>query len=228
VARLRFTVLVLSILAAAGAAAGAQAAPSPAAPVQRGWSSQVLISQLSLYLPEEATRGMYRGLRNGPSGGSQGSGGQGSGGAGGPGAAGGRAFPQIQFSRDPALFLTKEQITKLLPILQALRDAPLPTPSRARQVQADVDAQLTVAQKAEWVEFQKKMRAAIEEFRQRMAASGGGAGTGGGGTGGPDAAAGGAAGAGGGQGMAAPSGSLLERRQRQLDAFIQVLQARAK
>jgi hypothetical protein len=148
VSNARVVVIVLAVLAAGGAAVSAQAAPGPGGPVQRGFSSQILIAQLSLYLPEEATRGMYRGF-GGPSGGGQGSatGGQG-------GAAGGRAFPQIQFTRDPALFLTKDQIAKLLPMLQALREAPLPTPSKARQVQADVDAQLTAGQKAEWAEFQ--------------------------------------------------------------------------
>jgi len=204
----RVAILVLAVLAAGRAAVSAQAVPGPGA--QRGFSSQVLIAQLSLYLPEEATRAMYRGL-GGPN-------------AGGPGgAAGSRAFPQIQFTRDPALFLAKDQIAKLLPILQALRDAPLPTPSRAKQVQAEVDAQLTAGQKAEWAEFQKKMQARIEEFRQRMAASGGGSQgmTGGGADGGPGASAGGRAGG-------SPGGTLLERRQRQLDAFMQVLRVRLK
>jgi hypothetical protein len=218
VCRSRVVLIVPVLLAAAGLAASAQSAPAPDGPVQRGFSSQVLIAQLSLYLPEDATRGMYRGFRPGPN-----EGGPGSGGAGGsPGGAGGvRAFPPIPFTRDPALFLTKEQITKLLPILQSLRDAPLPTPSKARQVQAEVDAQLTAGQKAEWVEFQKKMREAIEEFRRRMAASGGSAGVGmGGGSGGPESR--------GGQGGGAPTTTLLQRRQKQLDAFIEVLQARVK
>ena len=184
----RVTAIVLAILAAGGAGVWAQAAPGPGGPLRRGFSSQILIAQLSLYLPEEATRAMYRG-----------------------------------FTRDPALFLTKDQIAKLLPILQALRDAPLPTPSKAKQVQAEVDAQLTAGQKAEWAEFQKKMQARIEEFRQRMAASGGGAPgmTDGGADGGPGASAREQAGG-------SPSGTLLQRRQRQLDAFIEVLRIRLK
>lgn len=213
--RPRVALIILAALIAGGAAASAQAAPGPGGPVQRGFSSQILIAQLSLYLPEEATRGMYRGSsgRNAAPGGG--------GGQGQAGATGGRAFPQIQFTRDPALFLTKEQTTKLLPILQALRDAPLPTPSKAKQVEAEVDAQLTVGQKAEWAEFQKKMQAMIEEFRQRMAASGGGS-PGAMNGGGPDASPGGQAGAG------SPQMTLLQRRQKQLDAFIEILQARLK
>jgi hypothetical protein len=224
VSNARVVVIVLAVLAAGGAAVSAQAVPGPGGPVQRGFSSQILIAQLSLYLPEEATRGMYRGLGGPSAGGAAG----GTGGTGGPGggqggAPGGRAFPQIQFTRDPALFLTKDQVAKLLPILQALRDSPLPTPSRAKQVQADVDAQLTAGQKAEWAELQKKMQERIAEFRQRMAASGAGSQgmTGGGADGGPGTSAGAQAGG--------PSaGTLLQRRQRQLDAFIEILRARLK
>jgi len=212
VSKARVAILVLAVLAAGRAAVSAQAAPGPGGPAQRGFSSQILIAQLSLYLPEEATRAMYRGF----AGQTGGPGGQG-------GAAGSRAFPQIQFTRDPALFLTKDQIAKLLPILQALRDAPLPTPSKAKQVQAEVDAQLTAGQKAEWAEFQKKMQARIEEFRQRMAASGGASQgtTGGGADGSPGPSAGGQAGG-------SPAGTLLQRRQRQVDAFIEVLRIRLK
>ncbi len=215
--RPRTALIVLAALVAGGAAASAQAAPGPGGPVRRGFSSQVLVAQLSLYLPEEATRGMYRGPW------ASGAGRPGGGSGGRSDAAGGQASPQIQFTRDPALLLTKDQITKLLPILQALRDAPFPTPSKAKQVQADVDAQLTAGQKAEWAELQKKMQAAIEEFRRRMAASGGSPRvmSGGGADGDPDAAAGGQPGG-------PLAASLLERRQRQLDAFIEVLRTRLK
>ena len=64
------------------------------------------------------------------------------------------------------------QITGLLPILTSLRDNPLPTPSRAKQVQASVDGILTDGQKAEWTDFQKKMQDLIAQFRQRMSANG--------------------------------------------------------
>jgi len=224
VSKSRVAVIALTILLAGGAAATAQAAPGPGGPVQRGFSSQILIAQLSLYLPEEATRGMYRGF-GGPNAAS-GGGGQGA------AAAGGRAFPQIPFTRDPALFLTKDQILKLLPVLQALRDAPLPTPSKAKQVQADVDALLTAGQKAEWTEFQKKMQAMIEEFRKRMAASGSGSqgAMNGGGGAAPGGQAGGTdAASGDGAHPPAPSqATLLQRRQRQLDAFIEILRVRAR
>jgi hypothetical protein len=234
--RTRASLIVLAGVAVAGMllavdSAQAQAAPGPGAAAARGFSTQLLVAQLSLYLPEEATRGMPRGFgpqgrQDGTGGAGQGGrqGGQGAGGQGGAGAIGGRGFPQIQFKRDPALFLTKEQISKLLPLLVSLRENPLPTPSKAKQVQADVDAILTAGQKAEWVDFQKKLQALIEEFRQRVGASGSGAG--GPGAAGPSASAPGAAGPEA-QGSG-PQMTLLQRRQRQLDAFIAVLQDRLK
>jgi hypothetical protein len=207
-----------------GLNAGAQAT-GPGAPLsQRGFSSQMLVTQLSLYLPEEATRGMGRGsgrangssAQNAPSG---------------QDSQAGRGFPQIQIPRDPKLYLMKQQIAGLLPILIALRDNPLPTPSKAKQVQADVDAQLTAAQKAEWTEFQKKLQDLIAQFRQRMGANGTGAnGTGANGTGGQGAMNGGdaTAQAGGKGGPGGPQMTVLQRRQRQLDDFIKVLQDRLK
>lgn len=215
----RAAIILVGIFATA-VAAEAQAAPAPGAAVARGFSSQILVTQLSLYLPEDATKGMYRGFGpagagrggqgaqagQGAQGGQSAQGGQGAQAGPGDGATGatGRGFPQIQFKRDPALYLTKDQISKLLPLLTALRESPLPTPSRARQVQADVDAILTDAQKAEWAEFQKKLQAVADELRQRMSANGPGA-----------------------QG-GSQQPTLLQRRQRQLDAFITVLQDRLK
>ncbi len=225
--------IVLAVLLAAADTAEAQAAPGPGAAAARGFSSQLLVAQLSLYLPEEATRGMYRGF--GPQGAGQGGqgdgGGQGSGAGGTGNASGGRGFPQIQFTRDPALYLTGEQISRLLPLLLALRDNPLPAPSKARQVQADVDVILTAAQKSEWADFQKKLRALIDEFRQRVSGNGSGAQAGGQGGG---VAEGQDGGPGRGQAQAGrQSGgggqmTVLQRRQRQLDAFIKVLQDRLK
>jgi hypothetical protein len=197
--RPRLHFIILAGLLAAGMTAGAQGSgPGGAAP--RGFSSQMLISQLSLYVPEEATRGMHAGFGGRPNAPAS------------DGAAPGRGFPQIQFTRDPKLFLTKAQITSLLPILHALRDNPLPTPVKAKQVQADVDSNLTAPQKAEWTEFQKKLQALIQEFRQRMSADG---------TGAQGQATGSQA-----QDDAAPQTTLLQRRQKQLDAFIKVLQDR--
>jgi hypothetical protein len=232
VKRMRIQLIVFAGLLA-GMSVGAQAA-GPGGPLsQQGFSSQQLITQLSLYLPEEATRGMYRGSggrgnapagqggQNAPSAqsGAGGQGGSGSQGAAGQAQGGGSTggFPQLQFARDPKLYLTKEQITGLLPILIALRDNPLPTPSKAKQVQADVDAQLTAAQKAEWAEFQKKLQDLIAQFRERMGANSAG-GQGGTGFQGPGQAQDG--GPGGGQAGGGPQLTLLQRRQRQLDAFI--------
>ena len=209
--------LVFAWLFAASMNAAAQA-PGPAGSTLRGFSSQILITQLSLYLPEEATRGMNRGP-GGRSGGPStqaGLQGQGAGGA-------GRPAP-MEFPRDPKLFLTKGQIARLLPILVALRDNPLPSPARAKQVRAEVDAVLTAAQKGEWADFQKKMQELVEQFRQRMGtngpagqgAAGGNGAAGGEGTAGREAA----------PGSGTPQATLLQRRQRQLDAFIKVLQDR--
>ncbi len=133
----------------AAVSAGAQA---PGGALSQGFNAQTLIVQLSLYLPEDSTRGMYGGF-----GGRGGQGGQG-----GQAAQGARRFPQIQFTRDPKLFLTKDQIAKLLPILLGLRENPMPTPSKAKQVQAGVDEILTVAQKAEYADFQRQVQKMIQ------------------------------------------------------------------
>jgi len=205
---------------------GAQdAGPAPA----QGFSAQTLVSQLSLYLPEESTRNMNAGAA-GRSGGARAGSAPGAGN--GQGAqAGGRGFAPVQFTRDPKLFLTRDQITRLLPVLTALKDNPLPSPSAARKVEAEVAAILTDAQKAEYADYSAQMQKAMEQLRQRMSASAGSAT-------GSTAGAGGATGAGG-QGEAVPAGAqqraaggalltTLQRRQRQLEAFIVVLKDRVK
>ena len=185
------------------ALAGAQA---PGGAMMQGFNVQTLVSQLSLYLPEESTKGMYAGR-----------GGQGT--QSGQGAQGGaRSFPQVQFTRDTKLFLTKDQIAKLIPILLALKENPMPAPTKAKEVQAGVDAILTVAQKAEYADFQKQMQKVIDEFRKQMSANSGSTGNGQGFSGGQR----GTGGTGGTQMTA------LQRRQRQIDAFIKVLQDRQK
>ncbi len=205
-----FVLLAGLALIVAAAPAGAQ---TPGGMMMQGFNVQTLITQLSLYLPEDSTRGMYAGRGQGTQAGQGAPAGQAS--------AGGRRFPQMQFTRDPKLFLTKEQIAALLPILLDLKANPMPTPSKARTVQASVDTVLTVAQKAEYADFQKQVQKMIADFRAQMAANGGAAGSGqsagaaGNGQGG--------AGAGGGSQMAP-----LQRRQRQVDAFVQVLQDRQK
>jgi hypothetical protein len=215
----RIGLFFVACLAAAAANAAAQdQAPGPAGSPPRGFSSQMLITQLSLYLPEEATRGMNRGFAGRPGGPSAQ---EGQPGQTGQGAGARPPFPQIP--RDPKLFLTREQITRLLPILTALRESPLPTPAKAKQVRADVDAVLTADQKGEWTSFQKKLQDFMQQFRQGTGANGppGQGATGGAGSAGGAGTAGGAGAPGG-----APQATLLQRRQRQLDAFIKVLQDR--
>lgn len=182
----RIVLFTFAGLLAGGLAAWAQS-PGAMNPVQ-GFNVSSLIGQLSLFLPPEATQGMYGG----------------SGGRGGP--AGGQR-PQVTFTRNPALFLTGDQIVKLLPILTALRENPIPTPSKALQVQADVNGILTAAQKAEYEQFRKAMQDIIQRYRQQAAANGAGGRS---------------------QGDAQSRAQMtpLQRRQRQLDAFIKVLQSR--
>ena len=85
------------------------------------------------------------------------------------------------------------------------------------QVQADVDKILTVAQKAEYEDFRRQIQKRIEDFRKQMSANGSNMGNG--------------------QGQAGQSRSdqnngtqmtPLQRRQRDLDGFIKVLQDRQK
>jgi hypothetical protein len=200
-------------LLVSAASAGAQA---PGGAMSPGFNVQTLVAQLSLYLPEDSTRGMYGGR-------------VGQGGQAGQGAQAGqsaRRFPQVQFTHDPKLFLTRDQIAKLIPILLGLKENPMPTPSKAKQVQASVDAILTVAQKAEYADFRAQMQKLIDEFRKQMSASGGNAGSGQGfGTGQDAQGQPGQArtGQGGGTQMTA-----LQRRQREIDAFVQVLRNRQK
>ena len=208
-------------LAAVGTGGFAQAAgPGGTTVPRQGFSVPGLVAELSLFLPAEATKGMYGGF--GGRGGGQG-GGQ-------PGQSGqpvqsGQQRPAFQFTRDPKLFLTHDQVAKLLPILSALRDDPMPTPSRARQVQADIDAILTQAQKAE----SEQSRKAVENFRQSFSRSGaqaqGGNAVQGGTAQGGISAQGGPAQGGTAQNSGVPL-TTLERRQRQLDAFIKIMQAR--
>jgi hypothetical protein len=98
-----------------------------------------------------------------------------------------------------------------------------------------VDALLSVAQKAEYADYQKQMQKAIEEIRKQFAASGasgaanGQAGGASGGFGGANGAQGAEAGQGGTQQrQGAAQLTPTQRAQRELDAFIKVLQDRQK
>jgi len=225
----RVSLIVLVGLLVAGAVAFAQ---TPGATAQQGFTVETLISQLSLYLPEEATQGMLGGFgRGGAPGGGAGATGAASGAGTGTTAQGAarQGFAQaFQFTRDAKLYLTKDQINKLLPIFTGLKDNPMPTPSKAKTIQASVDAILTAAQKAEYAAYQKQMEKAIADMRKQFAASGASGAPGATGAGGFPGGADQAGQARTGQGGGAAQMTPLERRQREVDAFIKVLQDRLK
>ncbi len=238
--RLIKTALASMAFFAAAGMASAQTAAS-------GFNVQDLIVKLSLYLPEDVAPGARvfgappggAGAQTQAGGGAQAPGPQAQGGGAqnapaGQGAA--QPRPQFQYARNEKVYLTRDQTSKLLPILQGLRENPLPSPTKAKKIESDVAAILTAAQKSEYDKYQK----AMEKFRQSLQQSG----TARAGTGQdfrnmtdaqrqellnsltPEqrqqfqqrAAQGGQAGTGG-----API-SQTERRQRQLDEFITVLQ----
>jgi hypothetical protein len=176
----RIAVVSLGLVLACGAALSAQAAGT-ATPAQ-GFTPQTLIMKLSLYLPEGAAGNAFfgAGQRDQGAAGSQTQGGgtQAQAGAQAGGQSAQRAQrQQLQFTRDEKLFVTKDQITKLLPILQALRENPMPSPTKAKKVETDVDAILTAAQKAEWDRFQKELEK-FQQNAQRQAGGNGGQGIG--------------------------------------------------
>ena len=175
--------------AATGAGGGIETA--------RGFNSEAIVFELSLFLPREALgkafgaagSGAYGragggGTANQGGGGSNGGvGGVGGGynggggaGAGGAGSGGGGASPQgqiPQFIRDPKLFLTKDQVDRLLPLLATLRDNAIPSPSKARQIEAELNTIITKEQRAEYADWQRAMARLRQELRQRFASSGG-------------------------------------------------------
>jgi hypothetical protein len=254
------------ILKAAFAAAAlcAFAATAAAQTAATGFNAQELIVKLSLFLPEDIMGGpgMFGAGRAGAQPGQAGAGGapatgaqaQGSGtgaqaGAqaqGGQTAQGQAARQQFQYTRNQKLFLTKDQTVKLLPIVQGLRDNPLPSPTKAKKIESDVALILTAEQKAEYEKYLK----AMEKFRQDLQQNRTAAGNAGAGGQRPQdfqnmtdaqrqefinslpadqrqrfqsraaqgAGTGGTGGTGGGQ------LTETERRQRQLDEFIKVLQ----
>jgi hypothetical protein len=75
----------------------------------------------------------------------------------------------MQFPRDPKQYLTKDQIARLIPVLQALRENPMPSPSKARQVASNVESILTPGQKAERAQF----RGQLQKLRERFQGQGG-------------------------------------------------------
>lgn len=137
-----------------GSAAFAQQIPS----LQGGFTVEKLLFELSVFMPQ----------RQG-----------GSGGAGGPqapaaqGAAPAQRGTQFRLTRDPALFLTGDQIAALLPIMKDLKASPFPTPSRAKTIQASVDGVLTKAQKAGWEKTMKDLEKAQASAQGQSGGQGG-------------------------------------------------------
>ena len=206
----------------------------------QGFSSQTLVLELSLFLPEEiVAEALGPGPRPGSAGAAPGPAAANQGRSGTIGTPGSRRFPALDFKRDPRLYLSKSQIELLKPLLRALEVNPMPSPSKARAIQAEVDSILTGDQKKAYADWRKAMAKFREDMRNRFAAnSRGSAGPSGpgavsgaagaeAGAASPGASAGGARGFanGGGGSSAAPSRGLneLERRQRQLTRFLALL-----
>jgi hypothetical protein len=247
----RSLIICLAIAALLGASATGFAqtggATTGQTPVQ-GFSVETLIQELALFIPEDLATGLAgaRGFGGG-AGGPQGAGQPGGAATQAPAgntAAGktgaGQAapqMPQLDFTRDTKLFLTKAQIAKILPIMTSLRENPLPTPTKAKKVQADIDAILTAAQKAEYATYQtalQKQMAAVQKLMGGQNGQGQQQGTPPQGTppagmgpgGDPNAAGGGAPG--GGAGTTTQAGkqmSQTEMRQNEIDQLIKALQA---
>ena len=253
------------LAAQSGAGSGLPSAPPSGAGggfggAAQGFNSQTLVFELSLFLPQDALgrafgaggRGAYG---NSGKGGARPEAGGAGGTTGGGGAAGGGAQVSrdrpARFVRNPRLFLTKAQVDSLLPVLVELRNNAMPSPSKARRIEAEIDTILTKAQKSEYADWRKAMESYLRELRQRFAASGGpgaseagGAtpGSGGGAPGGPGGLgpegpgaggtppgasgglAGGRAGASGSMGSSSQAMNQLQRRQKLLDSFIAALE----
>ena len=175
------------LAAQSGAGSGMPSAPPSGAGggfggTTQGFNSQTLVFELSLFLPQDAL-GKAFGAGGRASYGNSGKGGArpeaggaggttGGGGAGGGGAQVSRDRP-ARFARNPRLFLTKAQVDSLLPVLVELRNNAMPSPSKARRVEAEIDTILTKAQKSEYADWRKAMESYLRELRQRFAASGG-------------------------------------------------------
>jgi hypothetical protein len=213
----RFSILLLVGLLAT---AGTTFAQMTGGQLRAGFSVESLIGQISLYLPTEATQGMYSGLGRGGSGGGAGQTAGQTQGTARPGAGGFRAL--FQFARDEKLFLTKDQLGKVLAVFVTLKASPMPTPSTAREIQASIDTILTAAQKAEFVDYQKQLQKAIDQLRQQYAANGGS------GAGGQTGQSGQTSQTGQQRSGANAASTPLERRQREVDQFIKVLEDRLK
>ncbi len=163
---------VLAIAAVAfvlsGAAGFAQSSSGPGQTPVPGFSVEGMLAELSIFLPENLA-GFSRGARQGPAAaGQQGGAGQQAGQQGGQ-----RGGFSIQ--RDPKLFFTAQEVNTLVPLLQALRDNPFPTPSGAKKLQATVDGILTAEQKSARDAFHdQRVKAAAERQQNDGGQNGGG------------------------------------------------------
>jgi hypothetical protein len=167
-----------------------------------GFSVESTIFELSLFLPEGpgfAGPPRQSGDRRPPAGPGQGARQQS------PALTQNRRPPSPE--RDPALFFAVGQVDRLLPIFAALRDNPYPTPANARKLIADIDAVLGKAQVAARNSFrserQRFLESLPEEARHRT----------------PDRQA---------EGSPGRQLTELQRRQRLIDNFLQMLQDRKK
>ena len=173
---------IAAILLASGSFA--QSAAGQAAPAQ-GFSADTMLMELYIFLPADQNP-TFRGPSGqgapagqggaGPAGGSsqtqpraQGQGRSGASQGGAAGQQGGRASFTAQ--RDPKLYYTAAQVDQLVALIQPLRDNPYPTPSTAKKLQASVDTILTPAQKAARDTYRADM-AAAQARRQSNAQNG--------------------------------------------------------
>jgi hypothetical protein len=146
---------VLIVVLAAGLLAGGGAAVAQAPPsLTGGFSVEGLLFELSLFVP-------------------------GGGGQGAP-QQGGQQRSPFRIERDPALFFTSDQIDALLPVMRDLKASPFPTPSRAKALQAKVDAVLSKSQKAAWDRTRKDLEKAQADAQARSGSQGQAGGQGGG------------------------------------------------
>lgn len=177
---------------------------------EKAFDAHRMIAELALLLPEGMVREAMSDPEGDDSGMPHGEGPQ-------PG--------QIEITREEKLFLSGDQIVKLLPIMEDLEENPLPSPSRGKKVLADIDSVLTGAQKAKIEELrdavQNRMKSALQHDNRAAHGFGGGPGQGPGQppAGGPPGGQGGFGGS--------PSGrqhASKQRLQEELGAFIALLQ----
>jgi hypothetical protein len=191
------TLVVISLvgIAALGLAGCASQPPRgpqrPPGMEKRGFDVRGVINELSLFLPQELTAAMTGGPQGAPAG----------------------------LARDEKLFLTSEQIGKIVPLLTSLKDNLDPRKaSKANEIQKNMEAALTDAQKAEYASFMK----AMDDQRGKGGPGKDGPGQQPGGQP-PEGQDGGPGGQGPGSGPGAGPGSQDQQALKDLDAFIAIL-----